>query len=52
MPKTFILMACEECNLCIPYSDRTGYCVDTEKRIPDIGKIAEFCELDDWEGDK
>ncbi len=48
MPKIFILLACEECDHCVvQFPPDGGYCADVEKRIPDIGEIAEFCELDD-----
>ncbi len=55
MPKIFILLACEECPHCVrvvPNEEESClyyFCADVEKRIPDIGKIAEFCELDDAE---
>ncbi len=57
MPKIWILLACEECGHCIKklrtlelvHDRRIDWCVQSEKRIPDIGEIAEFCELDDAE---
>ena len=54
MPKIFILMACEECDLCLygylnndHSKDSSYFCIQSEKRIPDIGEIADFCELPD-----
>ena len=54
MPKIFILLACEECYHCVfgylknnHTSGLSYYCIETEKKIPDIGEIAEFCELKD-----
>ena len=56
--KIFYIMACEECHHCVKMSavrNVTGtiilgynhYCLESEKPIPDMGKIAEFCKLED-----
>ncbi len=47
--KIFYIMACEECDHCLERTYLEFWCVQSEKRIPDIGEIAEFCELDDAE---
>ena len=52
--KIFYIMACEECDHCkstwgLLFRNEQGWCVQSEKYIPDIGKIAEFCELEDAE---
>ena len=48
--KIFYIMACEECHHCIMTERFYGYqayCIESEKEIPDIAEIAEFCELED-----
>ena len=55
MPKIFILLACEECHHCLKktvtlgFGKKMDWCIEYEREIPDIGEIAEFCELDDAE---
>ena len=49
MAKILVILACEECDHCIPFKSPPpeGYCIDLEKEIVDIGKFHADCKLDD-----